>query len=59
MAPVSDGGQHRYQACRDTGCDRFACRVYREGLDAGWDAGYSAGYASGYSAGAATAGGTR
>ena len=23
--------QHRYQTCRDEECQRFACRVYREG----------------------------
>ena len=23
--------QHRYQTCRDEDCERFACRVYREG----------------------------
>jgi hypothetical protein len=62
--------QHRYQTCRDESCDRFACRVYREGRRDGYDegyaegylagqaAGYTEGYAEGYAAGAADADGS-
>jgi hypothetical protein len=41
--------EHRYQTCSDEWCDRFPCRVYREGFRDG----YGAGYASGFSAGRA------
>jgi hypothetical protein len=59
--------QHRYQTCRDADCQRFACRVYREGYAAGYPAGeaagqargeaigYGRGHAEGYAAGAASA----
>jgi flagellar biosynthesis/type III secretory pathway protein FliH len=55
--------QHRYQTCRDESCERFACRVYREGRRDGYDEGYAegylagqaAGYAEGYAAGVAAA----
>jgi hypothetical protein len=43
--------QHRYQACRDEDCQRFACRVYREGYRDGYAAGQAAGYAEGHAAG--------
>lgn len=63
-SPASTSQEHRYQRCPDEDCDRFPCRVYREGYQAGYadgyDAGYSSGfaegYASGYSDGAADAG---
>jgi flagellar biosynthesis/type III secretory pathway protein FliH len=60
--------RHDYRRCRDSSCDRFACRVYREGYDdghaAGWAEGeavghaegYSEGHADGYDAGAASCG---
>jgi hypothetical protein len=38
---------HRYQACDDETCDRFICRVYREGFGAGHAAGSASGYAEG------------
>ena len=41
------GSEHRYQACDDEYCDRFPCRVYREGYEAGYSAGHAAGYAAG------------
>ena len=43
--------QHRYQTCRDEDCQRFACRVYREGYQDGYDDGQAAGYAAGHAAG--------
>ena len=70
MGVLSNGQQHRYQTCRDEDCQRFACRVYREGYShgraagcsagyaAGEAAGYAAGHADGYAAGAARASGS-
>ena len=43
--------EHRYQLCRDEYCDRFPCRVYREGYRNGYEDGYAAGFGAGYSAG--------
>jgi hypothetical protein len=63
MGVVTDGlHQHRYQTCRNEDCQRFACRVYREGYQDGYAAGSAVGYAAGhaegcsagYSAGAAS-----
>jgi hypothetical protein len=55
MGVLSDVRTHRYQTCRDEGCERFACRVwkeeYREGYGAGHAAGYAQGHAAGYSEG--------
>jgi len=60
--------QHRYQTCRDEDCQRYACRVYREGFREGYAAGaasgfaqgqaagYAEGHADGYAAGAASCG---
>ncbi len=45
--------QHRYQTCRDESCERFACRVYKEGYRRGHDTGHAIGYAEGYTAGEA------
>jgi hypothetical protein len=44
-------GEHRYQTCRDPGCERFPCRVYDEGYRRGYDDGKAAGFAEGYAAG--------
>ena len=41
------GTEHRYQTCDDEWCDRFPCRVYKEGYEAGHAAGSAAGYAAG------------
>jgi hypothetical protein len=43
--------QHRYQTCRDGSCERFPCRVYKEGYSHGYDNGYCAGYGAGEAAG--------
>jgi len=59
--------QHRYQTCRDEDCERFGCRVYREGHRhgkeegraegraegeaIGYDKGHTAGYGEGHTAG--------
>jgi flagellar biosynthesis/type III secretory pathway protein FliH len=60
---------HPYQLCRDESCERFPCRVYkdgyrdgyddgyRDGYDAGRASGFSEGYSAGYSDGAASASG--
>jgi hypothetical protein len=38
MGVLSDARtQHRYQTCSDEDCQRFACRVYREGCRRGRD----------------------
>jgi hypothetical protein len=56
--------QHRYQGCQDEDCQRYACRVWREGYDEGHaaaaseaEAAAAAGYADGYAAGAASGSG--
>jgi hypothetical protein len=43
--------QHRYQTCRDEDCQRYACRIYREGFRDGYGAGHGAGYAEGHATG--------
>jgi hypothetical protein len=43
--------QHDYRRCRDEDCQRYACRIYREGYEAGYAAGHAAGYATGEAAG--------
>jgi hypothetical protein len=43
--------QHRYQTCRDESCQRFRCRVYKEGYRDGYDDGEAAGYAAGEATG--------
>jgi hypothetical protein len=43
--------QHRYQTCQDEDCQRFACRVYDEGFQAGQAAGHASGFAQGQAAG--------
>jgi hypothetical protein len=52
--------QHRYQTCRHESCERFACRVYRDGYGRGFAEGeaigHAEGYSQGYAAGAAAAG---
>jgi hypothetical protein len=43
--------EHRYQTCRDESCERFACRVWREGFREGYGAGHGAGKAEGHAEG--------
>jgi hypothetical protein len=43
--------EHRYQRCRDEFCDRFPCRIYREGRRDGYQEGYQRGWSEGYSEG--------
>jgi hypothetical protein len=52
---ASSTDEHRYQLCRDESCQRFACRVYREGYADGRDAGRVEGYAEGFAEGYAQA----
>jgi hypothetical protein len=51
----SGTSQHLAEQCRDEGCPRLPCRMwkdgYRKGYDKGWEEGYAAGYGAGYSAG--------
>jgi hypothetical protein len=51
MGVLTDARQHRYQTCRDEDCQRFACRVYKEGYADGYDQGYAEGYLAGQAAG--------
>ena len=44
-------GEHRYATCDDEWCDRFPCRVYREGYANGRAAGFASGYAEGHADG--------
>jgi hypothetical protein len=44
-------GEHRYQLCRDEFCERFPCRVFKEGYRDGWQYGYQRGHAEGYAEG--------
>ena len=46
--------QHDYQNCTDPDCPRFACKVYKEGIDAGQAEGYAEGCTEGYCDGAAS-----
>ena len=43
--------EHRYQLCNDEWCDRFPCRVYREGHRDGFDEGRAVGEVAGYASG--------
>ena len=49
------GDEHRYQLCKDEYCERFPCRLYKEGhrngFEEGYQKGYEEGYANGYEAG--------
>jgi hypothetical protein len=51
--------EHHYADCQDPDCPRFPCRVYKEGVQAGYWRGYcdgeAAGFAAGYATGAASA----
>ncbi len=42
---------HEYAACDDEDCQRFICRVYKEGYAGGYVDGYQIGYAQGYAEG--------
>jgi hypothetical protein len=48
MAVRMPAHEHRYQLCRDEFCDRFPCRVYKEGWRDGFEDGRRRGYAEGY-----------
>lgn len=47
--------EHRYPLCRDESCERYACRIFKEGqrdgYDLGWHRGRAAGHAEGFQAG--------
>jgi hypothetical protein len=65
--------QHLYQTCQDPECQRFACRVYKEGRHngrqegkaegraegeaVGYSKGHATGYSEGYGAGYSAGGG--
>lgn len=48
------GTGHDYRACPDEFCDRFPCRIYREGYADGSAADYAAGQADGFAEGYST-----
>ena len=48
---AATSAEHRYQLCQDEYCDRFPCRVYKEGHRNGYQDGRAAGQAEGYAAG--------
>ena len=50
---TGDRTDHCYQTCDDEYCQRFPCRVYREGYRNGFEDGFTKGYAEGHAAGAA------
>jgi hypothetical protein len=58
---AATGAEHRYQLCRDEYCDKFLCRIYKEGQRdgddqgflRGWNEGYPAGYGAGFTDGVA------
>jgi hypothetical protein len=43
--------RHDYRRCRDEGCERYACRIWREAYQDGYEDGSAAGYAAGHAAG--------
>jgi hypothetical protein len=51
--------QHRHESCRDRGCERPYCRIWREARAEGYREGYPEGFAdgnaSGFAAGQAAA----
>ena len=49
--PVPSGNAHEYTTCGDDDCQKFPCRVYKEGYGDGHSVGYGAGHADGYGAG--------
>lgn len=42
---------HDYQTCGDKNCERYPCKIYKEGWRDGYDEGYPEGYADGAAAG--------
>jgi flagellar biosynthesis/type III secretory pathway protein FliH len=40
--------RHPYEKCRDTNCERPACRAWKEALEEGYQEGRKDGYAEGY-----------
>ena len=43
--------EHRYATCRDEDCQRFACRIFKEGFREGYGTGSAAGFAQGRAVG--------
>jgi len=42
--PAGTPQEHRYQLCRDEDCERFPCRLYKEGRRDGIEEGYRRGW---------------
>ena len=51
---AATGTEHRYQLCRDEYCERFPCRIFKEGQQDGDSRGYERGWAEGNAAGYGT-----
>ncbi len=49
LAPATS--EHRYQTCRDSFCERYICRLYKEGQRDGYEDGRERGRAEGFAAG--------
>ena len=49
------GREHRYESCRDAGCERPYCVIWREARAEGYDEGYADGQSAGFAAGMAAA----
>jgi hypothetical protein len=48
---TGERAQHDYRRCRDEDCQRYACRIFKEGFGQGYGAGHSAGEAKGHAEG--------
>jgi len=51
VALTTRNADHLAEDCRDDGCPRFPCRIYKAGYIAGYRIGYELGYAEGYAQG--------
>lgn len=43
--------EHRYPLCQDESCERFACRIFKEGQRDGYELGWHRGHAVGFAEG--------
>lgn len=43
----SGNGQHDHRTCRDSECERYACRIWHEAWNEAWREGYDTGFAEG------------
>lgn len=50
-AQTHDRERHDHTACTDEYCGKYACRIYRDGIERGRPEGHAEGYAEGYADG--------